>query len=285
MKAGALVDQLLTESMWSRDVADDARARLPFGWAYAAGGLRPALAAFIDEHDRERPDAPAHGPQRAASIVDWVLAAAAEQRAVSDARDAWVAGGRIGTEPYDRFRDVVAGLHAERDGVPDPTLLRHTARVVPLAVELSAPERPGRRAPADLISTILRTDPDRRQFMRLTTTTIFEGNLARDPELHEAASSGRAYADLVVLVNDPDQGTDDADRAPTRHRVRLFGQMATNAGASLRTGDAVLVAGRVVTDSWADRDSGEKRTAQRVLADAIGASLRFSGVTVDRARR
>jgi len=42
----------------------------------------------------------------------------------------------------------------------------------------------------------------------------------------------------------------------------------------LATGDRVFVHGTVTTGAWADQQSGEKRTAQRVLAEIVGPSLR-----------
>jgi single-strand DNA-binding protein len=54
---------------------------------------------------------------------------------------------------------------------------------------------------------------------------------------------------------------------------------------SLTKDDRVLVVGTVVTDSWDDKDSGDKRTPQRVLVDAAGPSLRFATAAVRKAQR
>jgi hypothetical protein len=47
----------------------------------------------------------------------------------------------------------------------------------------------------------------------------------------------------------------------------------------------VLVVGSLVTDTWADKTTGEKRTTQRVLVDAAGPSLRWATAQVHKAQR
>lgn len=89
--------------------------------------------------------------------------------------------------------------------------------------------------------------------MRITTTVTFEGNLADDPTLRTATESGRTYADVAVLVNEPDEDVNElgekTTRPPTKHWVRVTGSAVQHAAASLRRGDLVLVTGRVVTDA------------------------------------
>ena len=96
----------------------------------------------------------------------------------------------------------------------------------------------------------------------LTTTVTFEGNLAADPELR-FTSTGKQLAELRVLVN-PRRQNDAGeweDTEPTRHRVTCFGTLAENVTESLRSGDRVIVVGRIATDSWTDK--GQRRQAHR----------------------
>lgn len=120
----------------------------------------------------------------------------------------------------------------------------------------------------------------------LTTTVTLEGNLATDPELR-FTPAGKQLAELRVLVNARRQN--DAgeweDTEPTRHRVTCFGTLAENVTESLRTGDRVIVIGRISTDTWTDKDTGDKRTAPRVLADAVGPSLRWATARPARTRQ
>jgi len=74
-------------------------------------------------------------------------------------------------------------------------------------------------------------------------------------------------ADPRVLVNDRRQNA-AGEWEPTRYRVTCFGTLAENSAESLRSGDRVLVVGWISTDTLPDKDTGEKRTAPRALADA-----------------
>lgn len=108
------------------------------------------------------------------------------------------------------------------------------------------------------------------------STVTFEGNLAADVEIKENKSGG-VYVDAVVLVNQGKDSTGE-ERTPTRWQVRITGRTAENA-ANLRKGTRLLVVGSVVTDSWADKTTGEIRYATRVLAQSVGVALTFARVT------
>ena len=121
----------------------------------------------------------------------------------------------------------------------------------------------------------------------LTTTVTFEGNIATDIEL-TYTPSGKQVVRFPVLVNQRKQNPDSGewtDGEPTRHSCVAFGNLGEHMAASLGKGDRVLIVGRVVTDAWADKDTGDKRTAQRVLVDAAGPSLRWANATVRKAQR
>jgi single-strand DNA-binding protein len=119
----------------------------------------------------------------------------------------------------------------------------------------------------------------------LQTTIVFEGNIAADITY---TPSGKQIVRFPVLVNrrrkDPDTG-EWSDGEPTRHACVAFGVLGEHIADSLAKGDRLLVVGNVVTDAWQDKDSGDKRTAQRVLVDAAGPSLRFATAAVRRAQR
>lgn len=114
----------------------------------------------------------------------------------------------------------------------------------------------------------------------LTSTITLEGNLAAQPELR-FTGNGTPVVDLTILVNR--RISNDAgqwsDGEPTRHRVAAFGTLAENIAGSLSTGDRVIVTGDLHTEAWDDRESGEKRTGTKIIADAVGASLRWNTVT------
>ena len=109
----------------------------------------------------------------------------------------------------------------------------------------------------------------------MRTTVTFEGNLADDPQVRFTPSS-KQVTELTVLVNQRRQDSDGewVDVEPTRHVVRAFKTLAENIVESLGKGDRVFVHGTVTTEAWTDKQTGEKRTAQRVLAKIVGPSAR-----------
>jgi single-strand DNA-binding protein len=54
---------------------------------------------------------------------------------------------------------------------------------------------------------------------------------------------------------------------------------------SLGKGDRILIVGTVTTDTWADKDTGDKRTMPRVLVDVAGPSLRWATARVLKPQR
>jgi single-strand DNA-binding protein len=121
----------------------------------------------------------------------------------------------------------------------------------------------------------------------LQSTITFEGNIAADLEV-TFTPSGKQVVRFAVLVNrrrrNPDTG-DWEDDEPTRHACTAFGTLGEHVADSLGKGDRVLIVGNVVTDSWADKDTGDKRTAQRILVDAAGPSLRWATARIQKAQR
>jgi single-strand DNA-binding protein len=120
----------------------------------------------------------------------------------------------------------------------------------------------------------------------LNTIVTFEGNLAADPEVHHTPN-GTPIAEFTVLVNRSRQNENGewVDDEPTRHACKAFRGLGENITETLRRGDRAVVVGHVVTDTWADKATGDKRTRQVVLVDAIGASLRWATATVHKTQR
>ncbi len=120
----------------------------------------------------------------------------------------------------------------------------------------------------------------------MRTTVTFEGNLADDPQVR-FTPSGKQITELTVLVNQRRQNSEGewVEGEPTRHVVRAFKTLAENIAESLGKGDRVFVHGTVTTEAWTDKQTGDKRTAQRVLADIVGPSLRWAPARITKSTR
>lgn len=67
--------------------------------------------------------------------------------------------------------------------------------------------------------------------------------------------------------------------------VTAFKQQAENVAESVTKGTQLIVRGRLVTESWDDKETGAKRSKVTCLADDIGVAVRFDPVKVMKAER
>lgn len=112
-----------------------------------------------------------------------------------------------------------------------------------------------------------------------------EGNLTGDPE-YGTSESGNEYARFTVAVNDRrlNETTNRwEDSGTVFHRVVVFNQQSRHVSDSLRKGDSVIVAGDLRFGTYTDKETGQSRETRDVVADSVGASLKFTSIDVDRA--
>lgn len=123
--------------------------------------------------------------------------------------------------------------------------------------------------------------------MRNATEITIIGNLTADPELR-FTPSGAAVANFSVAVNTRrfDKRTSEwTDAEPTFWRCTIWRQPAENLAESLTRGMRVVLIGRIETRTWEDRSTGEKRTANEIQVEEIGASVAFATVKVTKVDR
>jgi single-strand DNA-binding protein len=119
----------------------------------------------------------------------------------------------------------------------------------------------------------------------MNTTITIVGNVTRDPELRFTAS-GAATSTFTLAVNRRVNTRNNT--APTEvvsfFTVVAWNTLAENACISLTKGSRVVVSGRLEQRSW-QTPAGEKRTVYELVADEIGASLRFASAAIERNQR
>ena len=93
------------------------------------------------------------------------------------------------------------------------------------------------------------------------------GNVTRDPEVRYTPK-GSAVCDLGVAVNRA-YTTDSGEKREevTFVDVTLWGRTAEVASEYLKKGRPVFVEGRLQMDTWDDKQTGQKRTRLRVVAE------------------
>jgi single-strand DNA-binding protein len=93
------------------------------------------------------------------------------------------------------------------------------------------------------------------------------GNLTRDPEVRYTPK-GTAVADIGIAVNRVYSG-DDGERKEevTFVDVTLWSRQAEVAQEYLKKGRQVFIEGRLQLDTWDDKQTGQKRSRLRVVAE------------------
>ena len=120
--------------------------------------------------------------------------------------------------------------------------------------------------------------------MTITTTTI-AGNLTRDPEIRYTRD-GQATTSLSVAVNRRWQNrqTQEWEESTSFFDIVCWRDLAENVALSLTKGARVVVIGHLEQRSWETED-GETRSKVELVADDIGASLRFATVDIHKVQR
>jgi single-strand DNA-binding protein len=93
------------------------------------------------------------------------------------------------------------------------------------------------------------------------------GNVTRDPEVRYTPK-GSAVCDLGVAVNRA-YTTDSGEKREevTFVDVTLWGRTAEIASEYLKKGRPVFIEGRLQMDTWDDKQTGQKRSRLRVVAE------------------
>jgi single-strand DNA-binding protein len=95
------------------------------------------------------------------------------------------------------------------------------------------------------------------------------GNLTRDPDLRYTPK-GTAVTEIGIAVNRVYTGEDGERKEETTFvDVTLWARLAEIAGQYLKKGRPVFIEGRLQLDTWDDKQTGQKRSKLRVVAESI----------------
>jgi len=99
---------------------------------------------------------------------------------------------------------------------------------------------------------------------------LLVGNLTRDPDV-KYTTGGTAVCNLGLAINESyfNKTTNQKTESTTFVDCVLFGRTAEVAGEYLQKGRSVLIEGRLKTENWDDRQSGQKRTKLTVVCENL----------------
>lgn len=104
----------------------------------------------------------------------------------------------------------------------------------------------------------------------MVNKVILVGNLGKDPEVRYT-SGGQAVANLRLATSRSwtDKQSGQRKEETEWHDVEVWGKQAEQCGEYLAKGRQVYVEGRLKTDKWQDKQSGQERSKVKVVADTV----------------
>ena len=119
------------------------------------------------------------------------------------------------------------------------------------------------------------------------TTFTIKGNLTADPELR-FTPSGAAVVNFTVASTPrvfDKQNNEWRDAETNWFTCVAWRELAENIAETLRKGSGVIAEGVLFTETWEDKETGQKRSKQKLRVDDIGPSLKFATAQVTKTKR
>jgi single-strand DNA-binding protein len=116
------------------------------------------------------------------------------------------------------------------------------------------------------------------------TVVTLVGNLTNDPELR-FTPSGAPVANFTVASTPRSlnrQTQEWEDGTPLFLSCAVWREAAENVAETLTKGMRVIVQGRLKSERYTDKQSGQERTAFKVDVDEVGPALRYATAKVER---
>ena len=104
----------------------------------------------------------------------------------------------------------------------------------------------------------------------MVNKVILVGNLGKDPEVRYT-SGGQAVAALRIATSRSwtDKQSGQRREETEWHDVEVWGKQAEQCGEYLSKGRMAYVEGRLKTDKWQDKQTGQDRYKVKVVADTV----------------
>jgi single-strand DNA-binding protein len=108
---------------------------------------------------------------------------------------------------------------------------------------------------------------------------LVEGNITGDV-IERYTPSGVLVVEFGVAENRTVEQNGVQVQKPDFYDVKVWRKQGENCALSLKKGDRVIVKGRLERRSWTDETTGQTRVRFDLIADCVGASLRFAKVDI-----
>ena len=105
--------------------------------------------------------------------------------------------------------------------------------------------------------------------MRTLNKVLLLGSVGKDPEVR-STPSGATIATFTIATNHRFKGSDGNWQEKTEwHSLKAFGRTAELVRDYVKKGDPLHIEGRLETESWDDKASGQKRYRTVIIVDNL----------------
>jgi single-strand DNA-binding protein len=105
--------------------------------------------------------------------------------------------------------------------------------------------------------------------MKSVNKVILIGNLGKDPEIKHTPQ-GKPVAQFSLATNERFKDKEGQWQERTEwHNIVLWDRLAEIAGEYLKKGGKVYIEGRIRTESWDDKQSGQKKYITKIIGSDV----------------
>jgi single-strand DNA-binding protein len=105
--------------------------------------------------------------------------------------------------------------------------------------------------------------------MKSVNKVILVGNLGKDPEI-KRTQQGKPVATFSLATNERYKDKDGQWQDRTEwHNIVLWERLAEVAGEYLKKGGKVYIEGRIRTESWDDKQTGQKKYITKIIGSDL----------------
>lgn len=107
--------------------------------------------------------------------------------------------------------------------------------------------------------------------MRGINKAIILGTVGKDPEIRSIANGSNTVCSFSMATSEAwkDKQTGQLVENTEWHNVKCFGKTAEIIGNYVRKGSKLYIEGKIKTDKWQDKNTGQDKYITYILADSL----------------
>jgi single-strand DNA-binding protein len=107
--------------------------------------------------------------------------------------------------------------------------------------------------------------------MRGINKVIILGTVGKDPEIRSIANGSNTVCSFSMATSEAwkDKNTGQLTENTEWHNIKAFGKTAEIIGNYVRKGSKLYIEGKIKTEKWQDKTTGQDKYSTYILADTV----------------